>query len=284
MNKKNIIISACCLFVVLSSALASDYHSPRTAALGGAGRAGPLLNDSIILNPSFTSFLPTYAIGGSYGIINGPPAPGYSQLKGRNWHVSVQDGRSELFQAGAAYTQREEGGFLHLGASKSVVQRLGFGLSGKFFFGSQGRKTGKDMTFSMTFIGGDIFQAAFVIDNIIQSKEMMAIGLRREYILGIKINIQGIVLLYLDPHLTQTLSIHEGFGQEIGGEFIVMKDFFIRAGMLRNATIPWLGQRGRAYGFGLGWVAPRISLDAGIARAIEPRAATAYVFGATVYF
>ena len=29
------------------SALATDYHSPRTAALGGAGRAGPLLNDSI---------------------------------------------------------------------------------------------------------------------------------------------------------------------------------------------------------------------------------------------
>ena len=36
---------------------ASDYQSPRTAALGGAGHASPLLNDAIYLNPSFSSFM-----------------------------------------------------------------------------------------------------------------------------------------------------------------------------------------------------------------------------------
>ena len=39
---------------------AADFQSPRTAALGGAGHAAPMLNDAIYLNPSFVSFMPSY--------------------------------------------------------------------------------------------------------------------------------------------------------------------------------------------------------------------------------
>src|SRR5436305_13181621 len=85
------------------SAFGSDFHSARTAALAGSGHAGPLLNDSVFLNPSYASFLPTYSLALQYLKFSGPSRPGESDYHGRNYSVSIQDGRNELFQAGVAY-------------------------------------------------------------------------------------------------------------------------------------------------------------------------------------
>jgi hypothetical protein len=63
-----------------------------------------------------------------------------------------------------------------------------------------------------------------------------------------------------------------------------MSDFFLRMGAFKNSMIPTQSAYGRGYGTGLGWVAPRIALDLGIERALEPRASTATTFGATIYF
>src|SRR4051812_23643954 len=68
---------------------ASDFHSPRTAALGGAGHAGPLLNDGVYLNPSFASFLPSYSVSGNLLLFHGPDGPnGDPSYHGRNYNVS----------------------------------------------------------------------------------------------------------------------------------------------------------------------------------------------------
>src|SRR4051812_17667173 len=76
---------------------ASDFQSARTAALGGAGHAAPLLNDSIYLNPSFESFLPTYTGAANYfnhsaGAVD---AEGSHELHGRGWNASLHDGKNE---------------------------------------------------------------------------------------------------------------------------------------------------------------------------------------------
>ncbi|MBI4925638.1 MAG: hypothetical protein HY843_06910, partial [Bdellovibrio sp.] len=126
-------IFAVLMFMYSFAAIASDFHSPRTIALGGAGHAGPLLNDAIFLNPSFASFLPTYSFGFNYLSFANQNDIGD---KGRILNVSIQDGRSEVFQAGAAYTQKSDGSYLHVGASKNFVNRFGFGIGGKFFFNS----------------------------------------------------------------------------------------------------------------------------------------------------
>jgi hypothetical protein len=256
---------------LINTALASDYHSPRTAALGGSGHAGPLLNDSILLNPSFTSFLPTYSIGVNY-------------LNGTNYSVSIQDGRSEFFQAGVAYSRREDGSFIHVGASKNVVRRLGFGLGAKAYFNNQTRQVSKDMTFSASGIPTDWLQTALIIDNLLETSSGKEQGLYREYILGIKCNIMGIVLAYFDPHYTPSLLIGERWGYETGLEFVMFSDLYLRFGNFLNSTIPFQAIRGRGYGVGLGWVAPRLSLDYALSRPIVPKLETVHTIGTTLYF
>ncbi len=262
------------------NALASDWHSPRTAALGGAGRAGPLLNDAIYLNPSFASFLPTYAVGGNYLTFRSSP-----EHHGRALSVSIQDGRSEIFQAGAGYSNLPDGVYLHLGASKSFVKRHGFALGGKFVLNNQTHAAAKDATLSFTSIWNNWFQSAFVIDNIVQSLEGQAHGLYREYTIGTKFNLQGIVLVYFDPHYAPDVPPgNNRYGHELGLEFVVMQDLFLRLGNFRDSRVPYDAVRGRGYGFGIGWVAPRLSLDYGIHRMLEPYASTSHNFGVTVYF
>lgn len=242
-----------------------------------------MLNDSIFLNPSYAAFLPTYSMSANYLTFDGPPPRGYQKYHGRNFNLAIQDGRTELFQAGVAYTQREDYTFIHVGAAKSLLKEWGIGLGGKFFFNNDRHTSGKDATFSTTVIVNPWLQTAFIVDNLFESTDSKAAGLYREYILGIKANVQGIVLLYFDPHLIPGRDGSE-FGHQLGLEFVVMNDFFLRLGQFRNSKIPFETRYGRGYGFGLGWIGPRISLDYGLERAVEPMQATAHVFGFTVYF
>lgn len=268
-----------------SIALGSDYHSPRSAALGGSGHAGPLLNDSILLNPSFTSFLPTYSIGMNYLLYNSPPENSLPGNQGKNYSFSIQDGRSEVFQAGASYAKREDGAFLHLGASKAFLKRMGFGVGGKFYFTNQNHAGGRDLNISMTGVPTDWFQTAVIADNLIESNQGMTRGLYREFILGLKFNIDGILLAYLDPHYAPSLAVGERMGYEAGIEFVMVSDFFLRLGYLKNSTVPFQGGiRGKAFGAGFGWIAPRLSIDYGFSKSIEPRNALAHTLGVTAYF
>src|SRR4051812_16097909 len=100
---------------VSSLSLAIEYQSPRTLGLGGAGRGAPLLTDAIYLNPAYASFIASYSIHAGY--------PCFAQ--GRNYNISIQAPRPELFQAGIVFPRREQNAAVNLGASKTVVDRLG---------------------------------------------------------------------------------------------------------------------------------------------------------------
>lgn len=266
-------------------ALCADYHSPRAIALGGAGHAGPLLNDAVFLNQSFSSFLPTYSIGMNYLAFSGPPSAGDPAMRGRNYSLSIQDGRTEMFQAGAAYSLRTDGALIHVGISKTIFKYLGVGVGGKFFYNDPSNTGGRDAVFSMTGVVSSWLQAALIVDNLIQSEEGKNHGFYREAVLGLKFNVDGIVLVYVDPHYVADLPEDQRFGQEAGVEFVVMNDFFLRVGQFKNSAIPaQSGARGRGWGAGFGWIAPRLSLDYGLSRVLEPRPSTSHTFGATMYF
>jgi hypothetical protein len=284
--KLNKILYLSLLFASLvPAAQASDFQSPRSAALGGAGHAGPLLNDSIFLNPSFASFLPTYSVTGNYVTFKGSDAPegGTPSLHGRAYSLSVQDGRTEAFQAGLAYTVTEQGPFVHVGLSRGLSERLSIGVGGKFWFKSGSQRNGRDFALSATYIPSEWLQLALIGDNLIQSDAARDRDLYREFTLGTKFNVQGIVLVYFDPHVATDLT-GQTYGHEVGLEFVMMQDLFLRVGGFRNSRVPFENAHGRGYGIGFGWVAPRLSIDYGISRALSPVAATAHVLGATVYF
>lgn len=285
---EQLIISLCFafLFVTPTLARASDYQSPRTVALGGAGHAGPLLNDSIFLNPSYVSFLPTYSVSGSVLFFKGTHPTIGDNYHGRNYNVSIQDGRTETLQAAISYTLREDGFMIHLGVSKAVLQSLGFALSGKFYgttFGSP--NMGQDITFSTTFLPNAWMQTALIVDNILENDQGLPKNIYREITLGTKFNLEKIVLVYADPHYTPNLpNSNQRFGYELGMEFIMMSDFMFRVGMFQNSMIAHQGMYGNGYGAGVGFLGPKISLDYGLQRVSEPYTDWAHSFGATIYF
>lgn len=277
------------LFTFISKPLsASDFHSPRTAALGGAGHAGPLLTDAIYLNPSFVSLLPTYSLSFAYLKFKGAAHSDGSDYYGRSYNATIQDGKTELFQAGVGYTVREDGAMLHVGASKSFVERTGFGLGGKYIMSNTKRPTITDINLSFTGIPLDWLQLALIIDNLLQSETGKAHGFYREIVIGSKINVMGLVLLYFDPRWTHALPNSEKLGFEAGLELPTFADLFIRAGTFRNTMQPFQGKYANGWGLGLGWIGPRISLDYGMSKVVQSKAklpqALAHTASVTVYF
>lgn len=269
-----------------AAANAADFQSPRTAALGGAGHASPMLNDALYLNPSFVSFLPTYSISANYGFYGGPTSCdncGRGDPHGKGLNLSLQDGRSELFQAGVGLSILEDRKIINLGASRSIVQRFGVGIGGKWVLPNLDSPSPIwDVVLSTSAIPLDMLQLAFIVDNLFQFDSGIPYGMYREFILGSKINVMNIVLIYFDPHLAP--SAPETFGHEAGLEFPLMQDFFLRLGNFRKANVPSVHIRGSGYSLGLGWVAPRISFDAGMQRMLSPVLANFYTFGVTVFF
>ncbi len=263
-------------------ALASDFQSPRTAALGGAGHAAPLLNDGIYLNPSYSSFLPTYSFATPYSPFSGPAYGATTDFHGRMYNLSILDGRAELFQAGAGYTVRQDGAFLHFGASKSLLKTLGVGLGAKFFMSPDHSNT-QDGTLSVSFVATPWFQTALIIDNLAQTQTGKNHGLYREIILGTKFNLQGKLMAYFDPHFIPDLPNAGVFGHELGLEVSVFQDLYARFGNFRNANVPAEALNGNGWTLGMGWVAPRISFDYGYQHVVDPHSAGVHTFGATLY-
>ncbi len=281
------------LFVFLFSIIlnyqchASDFQSPRTMALGGASHAAPLLNDSIFLNPSFSSFLPTYSIAFNYGWYNGGTTnpDGSNSYHGHILNGSIQDGRSEMFQAGVSFTRREDARFFHFGASKAMLRNLGVGVGGKWVVLNDSANTSfQDLTLAATFFPEPWLQTALIVDNLLETQKGLALNLHREIILASKWSVLGSVMFYFDPHLFPNLSGSSSFGHELGIEIPVMSDVYLRMGNFRNAQVFYEGAYGRGYAFGIGWVAPKISFDYAVQRAIDPIGATFHQLGMTVYF
>ncbi len=257
------------------SLYASDFHSPRTEGLGGAGRAAPFLSDAIYLNPAFISFLPTHSFSSHY----------LSYKGGHLLNLSIMDGtRDALFQAGVGFTRREDLSLFHLVGAKQIFSRLGIGIGSKFILPRgvfHHTRYQVDGTISVMGVLNDWFQSAFVVDNIFEIN--LDQGFYREYILGIKTNLMNIFSFYFDPHVVPRLK--KIWGYELGLEFPVMQDFFLRFGTFYNSSLPHeSNQRGSGYGLGFGWIGPKISFDYSFS---QTRGLVVYQvnnFGMTIFF
>ena len=269
---------------------ASDFRSPRTDALGGAGHASPLLSDTIYLNPSFTSFSPVHGASFNYLNYRGDAFEtpvGVSDYYGRNMNVSILDGSADaLFQAGAGYTRRDDVNMIHVGASKSYLKRIGVGVGAKFVFPRNGSEPSfNDTSVSVSGIIERWVQAALIIDNILNNGKSQ--GFVREVILGTKFSLNNVLSIYIDPHFTGDLDRKWGF--EAGAEFPFFSDLFFRIGKFQSATVPFISQRvanqrGDGYGAGVGWLAPKLALEYGYSRVLAPLSAYSHQFGVTIYF
>ena len=267
---------------------ASDYHSPRTDALGGAGHASPLLADAIYLNPSFGSFTRVHDLSFSYltyrgGQITSPQ--GLSDYYGHNINLTVLDGTTEsLFQAGVGYTRRDDASFIHVGASKNFLTRYGAGLGTKFIFPNDNSGAQIiDGTLSLSGLFTDWLQTAIVVDNLLESAQNQ--GYYREWILGTKFNVMSILLIYLDPHWIPSLTAKQTqFGYEAGVEFPFFSQVFLRVGKFKTSKIPYQNQYGDGFGVGLGWLAPKLSLDYSFSQVTTPIESNSHNFAMSVYF
>jgi hypothetical protein len=242
-----------------ATAFAVEYQSPRTLALGGAGRAGPWLNDSIYLNPSYASFVSAYSVAGGYNWFD----------EGRNYNASVQDARDELVQAGLGFTKREQNNAINLGASRSLIKQLGFGLGSKFLLDNQTNKITSDLIFSTSYIALPWMYASFIVDNIIQSEAGLQRNLFRTFFLAFKFIPTKQVEFYLDPLYSPSYSAGNKAGFSLGVELAALADFYLRAGKFVNAEVSYLNTRGDGFGLGLGWIGPRINIDYALNRVLS---------------
>ena len=269
-------------FFGFSQALANEFRSPRVASLGGAGHANPLLNDSVFQNPSFASFLPVYSWSLNYKALG--------EEQGRAYNVSVLDGRSELFQASAAYTVRDELTAFHVGVSKKLAPKITFGIGAKLFYSKNKNRfeNTRTMIASATAAPLGWLQVALIADNLFTSEATSQLGLERELILGTKFKFTEKFLVYLDPHarLHQNFEAEQRsvFGYEAGGEFQIYKDLYFRLGSFKNVAHPEARNRASGFGYGIGWVAPRLSFDFAVERVLTPVDRLTHTSGVTLYF
>src|SRR5690242_18475676 len=108
------------IFLISFQAFGVDFESAHTLSFGGVGRGGPLLTNSIYLNPAFISLLPVRALSISYAKFSDPSSDKLGLLNG-----SILDGSQEnLFQGGFGYTRFPWANVFHIVASKNIFKTL----------------------------------------------------------------------------------------------------------------------------------------------------------------
>jgi hypothetical protein len=273
-----LLATALALPVVLPVAVAVEYQSPRTLSLGGSGRAAPLLTDAIYLNPAYSSFVTSYSLGGSYLWFDG----------GRNYNFSIQDSRTEMFQAGAGFSRREQGAAVNIGASKAVIDRLGFGLGMKILIDDLTGKTFIGTLFSTSFLALDEFNASLIIDNLTENKDSRQRNAYRDIFIAMKGQPIKELQLYFDPFYSPSYVGGNKSGFTAGAEFALMADFYLRIGKMVDSEVVYLNTRGDGFGLGVGWIGPKVTFEYGYHRMTAAHNGlgiqTAHSTGMTIFF
>jgi hypothetical protein len=274
-------------FLVSITTLASDFQTPRTSGLGGAGHAAPVLTDAVYQNPSYISMMPVLALG-----LNDLSYPGRGLPKSANgdeafsnsYNVSAQNGsRDSWFQYGIGYSQGDFFSSVHLVFSKGFSDRFSMGIGTKVITPAGGTEERfVDGSLAVSGIATDWFRFSLILDNVLDSGK--ANGLSREFTLGTKFNLFSVLQLYLDPlWVSDSIFGQSGWGYELGAEFPFLDYFFLRTGIFKNANVPHEGLRGDGFGFGLGILMPFTSLDYAYTRVLGAVTTFAHHFSITFY-
>ncbi len=252
-------------------AFGSDSQSARTAALGGAGHAGPFYTDAIYLNPSALALMRGLAISGQYvlppeGVANAMTVAGIASL-------------NEMpIQAGAGYARRSDGTFMHFSLARELIERVALGAGLKLFQpGRDPEKLTPELTVAATAIATDWFRASLTFDNAFGT--LVDDGMPRELVFGTRTNVASLFTVFFDPHLARS-----AWGYEAGIEIPFLEYYFLRAGTFDGATVAALARPCDGYAGGFGVFFPWVSLDYAFSRATSPVSATLHTFSATLNF
>jgi hypothetical protein len=264
---------------------ASEFQSPRVAAMGGAGRAGPLSTDAIYLNPSYIPHIPLHVLSLNY--INYRGAGGdYYAPTGHVLNAAFQDGtKNSFFQAGLGYTRFTQGAMFHLGVAAEVNPNWSIGISAKLIQPNfQYLSQIVNGSLSMTWVIAKMFRAAVIADNLL--KTGLDQGLLREVTLATKFSFGSDVSLYVDPHWYPDLGRYpDSFGLEAGLEVFLSEIICFRAGAFRNSKPNFQSQRREGAALGLGFVFPRTAIDYSISRGLgKAQLGYAHNVAISVYF
>jgi len=175
--------------------------------------------------------------------------------------VSVQDSRTDILQAGVAYTKRERNSAINIGASRQIVKQVGFGLGSKFIIDNNTSKVTSDMSFATTYIAQEWVYVSIVVDNLIQSEEAKQRNLFRTVFVAFKFIPTKEVEFFFDPLYSPDYRGGNKAGFSLGLELGLLSDFYLRGGKFVDGEITHLDTRGSGYGLGIGWIGPRINFD-----------------------
>jgi len=185
----------------IQNSLGSDFQSPRTTGLGGAGHAAPFLTDAIYLNPSHLYLLPFFGAGASYLYHEAGFFPSTTGTAvGSNYNLSVMASSRQLpVQFGAGYTRRDDGTLIHFAASFGLWDRFSLGVGAQFLTTPSGNLIGSpDMGLSMSMTVSTSFRLALVADHVLGA--LQSNGFLTEIILGSKWQITPEWSFLVDPH------------------------------------------------------------------------------------
>jgi hypothetical protein len=281
----NIIFFSWLLITCVVNSWATEFQSPRVAALGGAGRASPLSTDAIYINPSFIPQIPLHVLSVNYLSYHGS-AQNYYDTSGRVLNAAFQDGsKGSYFQAGVGYTKFTHGTMIHGAVAAELSQNLSLGVSVKAL---RPQYEVSDLKFngsvSMTWILSKNIRAAVIGDNVLRSA--MSQNLLRELTLATKFGFSQDLGIFIDPHWYPDLGQYpESFGFEAGIEYFVSEVVCLRAGGYRNSKPNFQSERTNGLGGGLGLVFPRTAIDYSYSRQLgNPRSGFAHNVALSLYF
>jgi hypothetical protein len=240
-----------------------DFQSARTLSLSQGGRAGALMTDTIVMNPSMLGFQPLVAFSGT----------GFWQREessNRGFNLGVVDGKNELFTAGLSFTRARQFNIFHLSAAKKVFQWLSLGAHGKRYSsrsttplpaarGITGYDGGLSATVSLPKGALPLpLNIALTSDNLLsKSGHEESIG-PRQVAVGAKTSVVDVLIFYLD-YVQYLPENFPSYGKpSLGGELSITPELFAR--------VSAFGFRERGWGLGAGWLGPRVALNYGYQR------------------
>ena len=243
-----------------------DFIPARTLGLSTSGRGGPLLNDSIMVNPAFISFQNTMSFSGSY--LWQRPYFGTPDDLNRAFHVSVIDAKNEYFNAGVAFTRRHDADLVHLALSKKITEAISVGVVGKKFvpkgtaiFTTETRPgSAYDLGASTAFVVPKEFigmplQFGITSENLTSSSGKEALGGVKQVGAGGKLGLKDMLTVYVDHVRYFPKQSGSWSNSSLGAELALGLEFFARGGLLGFTEKGWSA--------GFGWYGPKISIQYG---------------------
>ncbi len=257
----------CLVAVIAGGATASASQSARSAALGGAGHAGPLFTEALDLNPSYLSLMNSYALSAQYLL----PATNPGSHGGASTYAAMASSYQLPVQFGAEYSRSDDGAVTRLAFAREILGQFSFGVGTLFYTPLNASMLPRpEFTLSATGIINSWMRAALVLDNSLGS--LTSHGFQRVLTLGTRVSLDSIFALYLDPHWTLSglETGQERMGYELGLEVPFFEYYFLRAGTFKNAKVPLSAAAGNGFGGGVGIFFPMISLDYSFSKTVQP--------------